>query len=301
MSSANSPAANSVLVTGATSFLGQTLVRRLEARGTDVHALIRPTSDVTPLAELCALHVHDGNISSMQRIVDAARPDAVLHLATCYRRGHTGEDIADLIETNVHLGTQLLQAMAGAGCCRLVTVGSFFQYYDSHGYRPVNLYAATKQAFEDILTYYEDAHGLRAAKLVLYEVYGEGDPRRKLMTAIRDAQRAGQPLPLPERPITLDLVHVDDVVAALIHVLDEGIVGGPYAVSTGARHSVEDVVALFETIGARPIERRWGAFALPARNPEVPWVGPPLPNWQPTVTLEDGIRRLLAEDVGDAD
>ena len=38
-----------VALTGATGFIGRTLTRRLESAGFKVRALVRPTSDVTPL------------------------------------------------------------------------------------------------------------------------------------------------------------------------------------------------------------------------------------------------------------
>jgi nucleoside-diphosphate-sugar epimerase len=235
------------LVTGATSYLGRELVRRLLAGGVEVHALVRPGSDLTRLgdgADRPRCHVHDGTTEAMTAIVAKARPEVVFHLATKYAREHRPSEIEELVRSNVLFATQLLEGMAAARVRHLVNTGTFFQHHDSEGYRPLNLYAATKQAFEAILAYYADAAGLQATTLRLFDVYGEGDLHPRLMAAIRRAQRTGDPLPVPEDDPVLDLVHVDDVVSAFVAAaahLDAGtrdVPGGVYAVSSGEHHSL---------------------------------------------------------------
>lgn len=302
MSSASLPnGTERVLMTGATSFPGRKLAARLHARGIDVHILVRPASDTAGLGDIARVHIHDGSAASMDAIVAIARPDIVIHLATLYLRDHTADDAAPLIDANVTFGTLLLDAMARHGCLRFVTLGTYFQFYGPDEDRPVNLYAATKKAFEAILGYYEDAHGIRAAKLVMFDGYGEGDPRRKLMWTIRNAQRTGEAVALPDRAISLDLIHIDDVVAALEHVMDSDVAGGPFALSSGRLITIESLVDLFETVGGKQIARIPGGYAVPERNPDTPWRGDPVPGWNPTVALEDGVSRFLAEETGNGD
>ena len=300
MSSENSPSnAERILITGATSYLGSRLVRRLLNAGRQVHVLVRPTSDKSRLGQQVdnlTIHVHDGSMEGMTALMKRAVPDLVCHLATQYVRDHAPDQVESLINSNVLFGGQVLEAMKQTGVRRLIHPATFFQYFDSNDYRPVNLYAATKQAFEDILAYYVDAHDFRATTVVLYDIYGPGDWRKKLMAAIRDALRNGTPLPLAAPDMVMDLVYVDDVVDALIHARDNDVVGGPYAISSGTRHTLGEVIAVFESIENRKIDSQWNAFPLPPRSPLEPWNGPALPGWQARVSLEDGIRQFLAEE-----
>jgi nucleoside-diphosphate-sugar epimerase len=294
--------AASVLLTGGTSYLGLALAGRLTAAGHRVTAVVRPGSDVARLQRLDPpprVVVHDGDTVSLVEAVAAARPDVVAHLASAYRREHSVADVEPLVVSNILFGTQLLEAMHRAGCRRIVAAGTYFQHFDTDGYRPLNLYAATKQAFEDVLTYYVDAHRLEATTLVLYDVYGPGDDRPKLMNAIRKALVGGEPVSLADRAVEIDAVFVDDAVAALetaVGLLDHGALPGThrFAVSSQERCTLSELVSTFEEVAGRSVPVVWGGYPTPERSIVIPWTGPPLPGWEPRWSMRDGIRRFLA-------
>jgi nucleoside-diphosphate-sugar epimerase len=295
---------NSILVTGATSYLGSRLVECLLKTGCWVHVVVRPTSDETrlgPPADNLIIHEHDGSQEDMTSLVENSAPDVIFHLATRYLRQHVPAQIESLINANILFGTQVLEAMKQTGAKRLIHPATFFQFYDSDTYRPVNLYAATKQAFEDVLAYYVDAHDFLATTLVFHDIYGPFDWRKKLMTTIRKAQQDNKTLSLASPDMLMDLMYVDDAVSALVHAMKENIVGGPYAVSSGNRHTLSEIIATFDMLGSCKIECHWDAFPLPPRNPTEPWVGPVLPGWQPQTSLEEGIRNFLAPENSHAD
>lgn len=299
MSSSPSPSnTDRVLLTGATSFLGRAVATRLLQEGGAVHAIVRHGSDRQRLAGLpgaVVFHEHDGATESLLKIVEDAAPSVVFHIATNYIRDHSPPQVDDLVKDNILFGLQLLEAMRAAKVSRMINLGTFFQFYDSPDFRPANLYAATKQAFESILTYYRDAHAFIATTLILYDVYGPGDWRAKLMAAIRQSLNSNSPLNLVDADTIMDLVYIDDVVDVLLHVAQQGIEGGPYAVSGSQRMTLREVVGIFEKVAGKKIQTNFGAYRIPERMPGVPWIGPPVPGWQPLTTLEDGIRRFLEE------
>ena len=289
------------LITGATSYLGEKLVQRLTQSGQPVHVIARPTSDTRKLAGMRTpptIHVHDGSTEQLCEIVAGIGPISVCHLASMYRRTHEAEDVQPIMESIVTFGTQLVEAMYRAKARHLVTLGSYFQFYGSDS-QSVNFYAAAKSAFDAMLDYYMDAHGLRVAHLILFDVYGEDDLRIKLMTAVRNAVRDGRAADLTATSPGMSLVHVDDVVGAIVHAVENNVEGGPFAVNADEIVTAEEVVDAFETETGLTVKRNRSAFKLPDRHPDSPWSGPRLPGWEPKIGLRDGVRRMLRAGASD--
>jgi len=288
------------LITGIASFLGRELANQLQKAGYQVHGLVRPGSALSLLEGMAVtLHVlADAQTSTVISIFEEVRPDVVIHLASTYRREHKPEDVVTLAVSNIQFGMQILDAMRLTGCRRFVGAGSFFQRYQSDDYGALNLYAATKQAFLDILKFYADAWDMHAVWLLLYEVYSEVDTRRKLLTVMAQSWAKGEVVNLPEEEFWLDLVHVEDVAGAFVHACQmTGTAAGKgvdvFCVRTGRETSSAELIHLFETIGGRPMTVRRGTFKQPDRVMDRTWPGPVLPGWQPQVSLEEGIRRLI--------
>ncbi|QNA99127.1 NAD-dependent epimerase/dehydratase family protein [Massilia sp. Se16.2.3] len=189
-------------------------------------------------SDAVTVHRHDGSTAQLVDILAQARPDTVFHLAAAFVAEHVPGDIDRLVHANLLFATQLLEAMRVNGVRLLVNTGTAWQHYGNRDYDPVNLYAATKQAFEAILAYYVNAHGFIAATLALFDTYGPGDERPKLMRALWRAAREGRPLAMSSGRQLLDLVYVDDVVDAYLaaeSALREGGAGHRhYGVSSGA-------------------------------------------------------------------
>ncbi|MBW1712355.1 MAG: NAD(P)-dependent oxidoreductase, partial [Deltaproteobacteria bacterium] len=285
------------LVSGASGFVGGHLVRRLAREGQEVHAILRPSSQAGRLAEIKGLviHCHDGTTAGLIRIVEAARPEVVFHLASLFVAEHSWPDLAPLIESNVLFGAQLAEAMAACQVTRLVNTGTAWQHYQDRDYSPVCLYAATKQALEDILRFYVEAAGLRVITLKLFDTYGPDDHRPKLFSALSRAAAEGQTLALSPGEQLLDLVHVEDVVEAFVLAARRLLAGQAeqmetYAVSSAAPLPLRQVVETYLKATGRRLSLDWGGRPYRAREVMVPWSkGQRLPGWGPKIGLEEGL------------
>lgn len=290
-----------IAVVGATGFLGTNLVRAFAEAGDEVHAITRASSDTSAISDLASVHVHDGTAANMTDLMALIEPDAVVMLAALYVRHHSRDDISELVSTNVGLTTMAADAAAAAGARAFIHAGSAFQHYESSGYRPLNLYAASKEAAEAMLAYYQDAGLLTVVRLRLTDSYGPGDPRGKLVGAIANAQRSGEPLRLPNVPTRIDLMHISDVAAAVVAATHLGISdpttasAQPYAVTSGRPRLISEVVEAWEEATGSAVPVIEGGYAVPERHIAEPWAGPPVPGWEPAVDLVDGFRALAAE------
>ncbi|MDQ5984339.1 MAG: CDP-abequose synthase [Syntrophus sp. SKADARSKE-3] len=291
-------------VTGAAGFIGSRLTRRLVSEGWTVHCMIKEAPDSAILADLAGrihIHVRDGSTGQLCRIFENAKPDCVFHLASLFLADHGPEDVPELIESNLSFPASLLDAMARCGINRLVNTGTSWQYDERGAVQPVNLYAATKEAFEDIIRYYVDAHGLKVVTLVLYDTYGPGDPRRKLVNLLLGLLQSEEPLFMSPGEQRIDLVHVNDVIEAFRTASELLLTGregdhGHYAVTSGDFLSLKEIVALFEAAAGRKLNVQFGKRPYRTREVMNPWHGlEVLPGWRPTFTLATGFADMLAK------
>ena len=290
------------MITGATGFIGSHLLDHLKLAGWQVAVLSRPRAAdlLRANSSVTKVYVYTGATEEAVEAVAEFQPDTVFHLGSLFLATHNSSQVESLIASNVLFGTQLLEAMKAANITALINTGSSWQNYCGEAYRPVNLYAATKQAFEDVLSYYADVAGVRAISLRLYDSYGPGDTRRKLLRLLLDCLKTGTPLGMSSGEQVLDLVHVDDIcraflqAAALVEQQQPG--NSIYAVSGGQRRTLRQVVATLAEAAGRPLPVQFGA--LPYREHEVmtPWVGPDLPGWEPKIDLLTGFKTLLATE-----
>lgn len=264
-------------------------------------ALARPSSDAFGLAA-ATLERHDGRAAGLRAIFARHKPATVFHLAAAGAKG--SEDLDEIVDANVRLGAQLADAACLSGVECFIAAGSYFtRRGGTDAYQPVSLYAAAKKAFEALLTYYVQAHGLKAAVLCLYDIYGPDDPRPKLLNLLAESARTGRELKLSPGDQELDLLHVDDAAAAFLAA--EAALGretGPglkeWCASSGQRLSVRALVELFCARTGLAPRVKFGGKPYRAREVMRPWSGPPVPAWAPRVPLPEGLGRVygLAPD-----
>lgn len=284
-------------MTGVTGFIGCALAKRLLEDGWEVDALVRPLSDLErlPYAHKINLHrIEDGQ--DLAPVVQKARPDVVFHLASLYIAQHRADQINELVRSNILLPTQLAEAMASNGVTRLVNTGTAWQNFNSSSYLPVNLYAASKQAADDILLYYSDARDISIITLRLFDTYGPGDSRRKLVQVLIDAARSGETLALSPGDQIVDMLHVDDVVDGFLiaakRLLTSTTSIRENCLLSGERNSVKELAALVSNAMQQPLSLNFGGRPYREREVMEP-VGivasDTLPLWIPRRSLYDYI------------
>jgi nucleoside-diphosphate-sugar epimerase len=289
--------ARRALLTGATGYIGSRLAARLVRDGWEVHVVARPGSSLAllePVSDKLVVHEFDGTTARMIELVKAAAPSVVFHLASLFLAQHKPEDIEALVDSNLLFSTQLVEAMLHNGVRQLVNTGTSWQHYENADFNPVNLYAATKQAFEALLAYYIEAHALKVSSLMLFDTYGPGDPRPKLIPMLWKCAASQQPLAMSPGEQLIDLVHVDDVVEAFLaaELALRTQQGGHvhYAVSSGKPMRLKDLVSVFEHATGTRLAITWGGRPYRLREVMVPWTdhaGPP--GWQPRISFVQGV------------
>jgi nucleoside-diphosphate-sugar epimerase len=208
-----------VLVTGATGFLGVNLVRRLLADGARVRVLVRSRDKAKPLANGGA-EVVVGDITedaAVTNALDGAR--VVYHLAG--RLFAPGIPESEYQRTHVQ-GTELLLARAReltsmerlVHCSTTGVLGVTGERPadESAPLRPTNAYEATK-ARAELAVHAASRAGFPAVIARPGLVYGPGDLH--LLPFFRSILRR-QFRPIGRRPVWLHPIYIDDMTEALL-------------------------------------------------------------------------------------
>lgn len=290
-----------VLITGITGYIGSHLAREL-LPDHEVYGLVRRPLNTTYLGDIQdRLHLlfFDGSYESIAGALDASRPDLVYHLAAYYTGARGPEHTPKLTASNITMGAYLLDAMAGCGCGALVYASTIMAHYRDEAYCPLNLYAATKQAFSDLLLYYTDAKLLRAVTLIVSDTYGPGDERPKILNLVKRSAQDGKHLALSDGGQDYDVVYIDDVVRAFRYAGERLVeepgwrnesfqIGAPRPLTL--RQTVEQMLQL----GGLSLDAGWGERPQPEREiRRAIRRYPSLPGWTPQVPLQDGLRRSM--------
>ena len=220
------------------------------------------------------------------------------HLSLVMRE-HNMNHIENLVNANITLGLQILEVMSKQNVKYIVNTGTSWQY-SQESKIPVNLYAATKNAFEDIISYYVDAHKINAINLLLFDTYGPRDPRKKLFTLLKEAYLNNEKIEMSKGEQLIDLVYIQDVVkayaiAAKLLMNYEIESNQQFTVSSQKPIPLKELVdTICKTMNIK-IKIEWGKRPYWSREVMKPYSkGTNLPGWKPQVSLEEGIKKWWA-------
>lgn len=282
--------AGAALMTGAAGYLGRRVAARLAAQGWVVHAILRPSSKRDGLPSMQVHEIED--VYACEAIVRSVAPNAVIHVAAPTAKAN----VRDVIEAAVGLPAALAAgAEALASPPRMVETGSWWEWDENGAHGPVNLYAAAKTAGRETLAQAARRGRISLASVILHDVYGPSDWRRKLLPRLLDAAQTGETVAMTDGWQTLDWIHVDDAAAAVLATLNAATDATPQIFAAGAeRMTLRDVVATIIAQGGR-LTADWGALPAPIHQRARPGASfPPPPGWAAQRKLSDHIASELA-------
>ncbi len=299
-----------VLITGASGYVGSNLAQYLtKSDGYKVFALVRPTSDTSRLKMMghkVELIEYALTPDSIEQAVAQAHPDVVVHLAALMILSPRPDQIKQLIDANILFGTLLVDAMVHHEARAMVNTGTFWEHMDDmEHYCPVNLYASSKRAFQDILKYYECAEYLRFITLELHSVYGPYDPRPKILSLFKKSAISSEPVKLSPGNQVLDFVHIDDVVRAYEKAMwyvynNKDCSSATVPIGSGNGLSLRKMAEVYEDCIKRPLNIEWEGISYRPREvmKSIANLGPAkeILGWQPDFDIKSGIEHMLQEE-----
>ncbi len=294
-------AADRVLLTGATGFIGRHCLAALRRRGFEVAAVARSPGPPQPGVVWVAADLTDP--AACREVVGQVRPRFLLHAAWYAVPGKFWSSEVNLAWLGA--GIALFDAFGRHGGERAVGVGSCAEYAvgdplfieDATPVRPETVYGQCKAALALALEAAAACRGFSQAWGRVFTPYGPGEPAEKLLTAVATALLAGRPVACTDGRQKRDFLYVTDVADALAALLASPVEGAVNIASGIGRELREVLDALAAPLG-NPHLIGYGQRPRPAQDADsmvadvrrlTGEVG-----WRPSVGLGDGLARTLA-------
>jgi len=290
------PAAKRLLVTGATGFLGRHVVAAAKAAGWIVRVLARPTSNLGPIAGLYD-EVHTGDVTDAASLRGSCEGvTAVVHcacaVASTFDAGRAADaafmavnadgtaNLADEVMKVPGLRFVQVSSTAAMGAPQTAVVGP-----DSPC-QPKTPYQRSKRAAE-LLLLERAEQGLNVVIVRTCVIAGPGKERSELLKMFKLVKAGLFPFLGNNLDIQKPLIEVDDVVQALLLATERGTGGGVYLVTSGARHTMREILEVAQSLTGGPrthVAIPVAAARLAARA--FAQAGRFLPDWNVPITDE---------------
>src|SRR5438045_4617070 len=255
-----------IFVVGGAGYIGSVWSELLLNEGHEV-AIFDNLSEGHRGAVDSRTHFIEGELADRQQIQAALstdRPDAVMHFAANALVGESMQNPSKYFRNNICNGLNLLDAMVAADVRRIVfssTCAIFgppdrVPIDETAQPRPMSPYGESKLAFEKILRWYDDIHGVKFVCLRYFNASGAsekfGEDHRpethliptSLQVALGEKPNVeiyGTDYDTPDETCISDYIHILDLAQAHILALGTSSIGF-YNLGTGGGSSVREVI-----------------------------------------------------------
>ncbi|HVZ71113.1 MAG TPA: NAD-dependent epimerase/dehydratase family protein [Polyangia bacterium] len=302
-----------VLVTGGAGFIGSHLVDALLARGagrvTIVDSMRFANEHHATLArDRVDVHRFRLGFDPVEKLAPAlAGVELAFHLAA-EKHNQSLATPAELLVSNVEGTRALYEALARAGCRKIVFSSSLYAYGRVAGARlvegeptpPWTLYGISKLAGEHLGGHARHEWGLHAVALRYFFTYGPrqfpGTGYKSVIVANFERLRRGEaPIINGDGMQALDYVYVDDVVDATIRAMESSLDGEVLNVGSGAATTIEALTREMLAVTGSKLTHVHGPSDWTentSRVADVAKIGNAL-GWRATTPLAEGLRRTF--------
>lgn len=287
-----------LLITGATGFLGSHLTRYFLKLGYHIGVLKRSFSKVDRLCDvLDQLTFYDIDKCDLsQPFLDLGEIDAIIHTATEY--GRQSKSASFVANSNTFFPLLLIEEAIKNNVRIFINTDTYFNKGEIP-YRGLANYSLSKKHFLDWGKHFANSDRICFANICLEHLYGTHDDSSKFTTyVIQSCLKNVSHLDLTEGRQTRDYIYVDDAVDAFDKILNvsEGSKYREYQLGTGKLTSVrefaENVRLLTNSntilkFGARPYQD-FEIMESKADNLNLLSLG-----WEHKFVLQQGLRKII--------
>lgn len=241
---------NSVLVTGASGFVGRHVVAALAVAGYDVHAITRSAPSLMD-ALPSGVRWHPADIhdqAAIGAVMESVRPQCLVHAAWVTTPGRYWTDPVN--RSWVSSSESLFRKFAESGGRRLVVAGTSAEYdwnspqpldEQESALQPASIYGEMKNELRTNLQSWAPTVGVSWAWARLFNVFGPHEKRERLVPRTICGLLSGERMTFSRSGIVRDFLHVHDAANAFVSIMKSEFVG-PINVASGEGVAIRELV-----------------------------------------------------------
>ncbi len=296
-----------LLIVGGTGFIGKNLVRNALERNFDLVVLSLNQPSNEDRVEGVDYVQMDLSRSARNKIqIGDNHFDYVVNLAGYIDHCRFLEGGHEIIKSHFGALQNLLQLLDWDGLKRFVQIGSSDEYgnhpapqHEELRELPISPYSLGKVASTQLLQMLHRTQGFPAVIMRLFLTYGPGQDNKRFIPQIIQGCVSDDHFPTSAGEQLRDFCYVDDIAQGILTSLtNERVNGEIINLASGSPVAIRDMVALVrKTVGKGTPEfgkvpyRAGENMALYADISKAH----DILEWEPVVTLEEGIKRTIAE------
>ena len=238
-----------ILITGGSGFIGKSLTLNLLDKNFTIYTVLNNKKQNKELSlQLKKKYknfkpIFIDNINQIEKKISKINASIIINLASRYLRNHNFSKMIDLINSNILFSTSVLEAFPKKKLKQFINLSSVMMHKNSEKYLPLNLYAATKKSFLDILKYYETTFKhVKFYNLFLHDIYGENDQRDKIIHTIIKNHKKNKKININSKKLALNLLNVEDVNQAINLIINKKIKPGDYIIKSNKFTNMVDLI-----------------------------------------------------------
>jgi len=293
-----------VLVTGATGFVGPYLVRELLKKEAKVIVLIKDNA-----ANLARFEDHitmiNGDIveqGSLKNVMDSV--NIVFHLAAISNVNYAIAHPKETFEINATGTLNLLEEARQNEVEKFVYISSSHVYGipeylpmdEKHPINPHEPYAASKAAAEMLVDTYALNYGLKITIIRPFNMYGAGQSEGFIIPSIIKQAHEKEVVELGNLTPTRDFLYITDAIKGIMSIAESG--EGTYNLGSGTETSIKEVVETVISIVnpdkkfvSMQSRKRPEAIDIPRMYADVSKLKKL--GWSPAIDLRDGLMKTI--------
>ena len=281
---------SSLLITGATGFIGSSLISRLKDERHDI----------------CQISSKDGDISVIETWFEFPEAQVVIHLAGKTFVPKSWEDPLGFFNVNID-GTYNALEYCRKYNARLIFASAYLYgipeslpISEKSALKANNPYALSKKMAEEMCQFYAEYYNVKVTILRLFNVYGHGQSEQFLIPSIINQVKNSQSIIVKDLLPRRDYVYIDDLLEAFIAAVNKPQDFLILNIASGTSYSPLEIIELVQDIAGTDLpvisEGKTRLHEIMDTKADISLASEIL-SWKPRCSISYGLKELLGANL----